>query len=125
MDNYKLKGEFGDVFFTGNLYQCQMVKGAMIKYGILERKIHIIHPKNYDYKMPESLKYEVASIVVNCIADDAISAHENAQDEVFEMSDMELHDTYVELYHHEEDILITKLEMALASYEAEKVLLEE
>lgn len=127
--SYGLRGEFGEAFFTGTKSQVNQVKKAMIDYGILERKLHIVEPKNADYVIPPHLKEKTYIEVVNHLAegkDYEQYRYDEAKYEAQEMTDAELLGIYEVLaYPNEEDELMIELAHSFKEYEAEKVLLEE
>lgn len=129
MNKYGLRGEFGDVFFTGTKSEVNQVKNAMIAYGILDRKLHIVEPKYSDYKMPENIYISVYDEVVEHLAEGMSYSdytYEMAKNYVNEMTDYDLFSKYEEIVHSDDDNnYLKRMNEAFNSYKAEKILLEE
>jgi len=121
--SYGLRGEFGEAFFTGTKAEVNQVKKAMIAYGVLERKLHIVEPKDADYIMPKHLKVKVCKEVLEYLAEG--KNYSDYRYEMDEMTDAELFGQYESLvYSNEEDKLLIEIDKSFKEYEAEKVLLE-
>lgn len=126
---YKLRGEFGEAFFEGTLAECNQVRNAMIAYGILEHKLHIVYPEYHDFKLSDELKTRLYNETIDALTegrDYSSYGRDTARDEVNDMSDYELISTYEGcIYSDEECQLLEKACKEYESFLAERVLLEE
>ena len=106
---YKLKGEFGEPFFEGSLSDVNMIKKAMVDYGILERKLHVVYNELHEFTLPDSIRDKMSEAVTSHFAegrDYNSYAYDEAESEVMNMHDHELYQAYDEYicgYSEEED----------------------
>lgn len=120
---YKLRGEFGDAFFEGTLREVKMVKKAMVDYGVLERKLHVVYPEHHGFKLSAGLQQKV----FDKLYDDRVECNPYSDYVVNELNEMSDYDLIEEVQHyidddHELSIAVRK---EFSDYQAEKALLEE
>ncbi len=130
MSEYGLRGEFGEPFFKGSEQECEQVKKAMVDYGILERKLHIVYPADHGFKLSEEVYDELYNTLHRSRMEGATNFRatmHHVDNELECLTHAELLDE-CETEFHIFDIHYNMLERArlqLDSYKADKILLEE
>lgn len=126
--DYKLRGEFGEPFFEGTEKQVNMIKDAMIKYGIRDDKLCIIYPQHYDFKLPKDLKKKMVEAIIQAQTDGrdyGSYIRDEVGCEVKEYHDYELLSQYEEsIWSDEDDELLVRAGDLLNTFELETAIAE-
>lgn len=122
---FKLSGEFGEPFFEGTEHEAKMIKNAMVKYGILERKLHITPPDNTNFKLPEESREEILDALANDMSECGCDRDYDAEkDWLNSKTDLEIAEYLQTLWGEESGKYVEVVENLLATYKLEKALAE-
>jgi len=123
---YRLEGDFGGLIHEGTLADCKMIVRAMAKYGIREDKTRIVNTPFHDFTLPEELKNKIYNHVHEWRVDGLGRLSDVVNDSMWDMSDHELAEEYIQGVHVNEgetDALGDIAQNLINSFQAEQILL--